>query len=228
MVDLFVDLLLIFVVFLGFLLGLKRGFIGIVAKPVKFAASIGLSFGCSRAFSEAVVVPMIKEPATNYVRDFLYGNCADITAENAADELPTLLKIASAIFDIDINAVADGAGGAVIDAIADKLTLPAVQTVALVISFVLLLVITNIGLAIALSIIKSLFKSGVLGAFNKFLGVVFGFAFFFIVSWALAVFIEFAVNLPSVAEYEIVKSFDGGVVYKFFNEYNPIELLLSF
>ena len=93
MVNLLVDILLVFVVFLGFILGMKRGFVGIVAKPVKFAASIGISFGCTRAFSESVIVPMIKDPATNYVRDFLYGNCSAITAENAADELPTLLRI---------------------------------------------------------------------------------------------------------------------------------------
>ena len=97
-----------------------------------------------------------------------------------------------------------------------------------VISFVVLLIIANIGLAIALSVIKSLFKSGVLGAFNRFLGVVFGVSFFFIIAWALAVLIEFLVNLPSAMEYEIIRSFNGGMVYNFLNEYNPIELLLSF
>ena len=228
MVDFFVDILLVFVVFIGFYLGYKRGFVGIIARPVKFAASIAISFGCASAFSESVVVPMIREPATNYVSNFLYENCTGVTAETVADEIPTLLKISAAIFGIDVNEVAEGAEGTVIDAIADKLTLPAVQTVGLVISFVVLLIITSIALSIVLSLIKALFKDGVLGAFNKFLGIVFGVAFFFIAAWALAVLIAFLSNQPTFAESVIFKDFEGGIVYRFFNEYNPIELLLSF
>lgn len=223
-----VDLILVSVILVGIFLGSRRGFVGIVARPVKFAASLGIAFGFSRAFSEAVILPMIELPATNYVKDFLYKNCSGITAQSASDELPTVMKIAAAIFDIDITSVAEGASGTVIDAIADKLTHPVISTLSLVISFIALLIIANIALAIVLAMIKLLFKKGILGVFNKLLGVVFGLAFFFIISWGLAVVFEFVINMPSVQSSAWAAEFEGGYVYKFLNEYNPIELLLSF
>ena len=228
MLKIAVDVILVAVVLIGIILGWRRGFVGIVAKPVKFAASLGISFGFARAFSSAIILPMIESPASNYVREFLYKNCSGITAETAADELPTLMKMAAAIFGIDINQVAQGSSGSVIDAIADKLTHPVISTVSIVISFFALLIISNIALAIALAFIKSLFKKGILGAFNKVLGVVFGLAFFFIISWGLAVIFELIINLPSVQAASWAADFEGGYVYSFLNEYNPIELLLSF
>ena len=228
MLKIVVDLILVAVVVVGIVLGWRRGFVGIVAKPVKFAASLGISFGFAKAFSTSIVLPMIESPASNYVRDFLYKNCSGITAETAADELPTLMKIAAAVFDIDISQVAEGSGGSVIDVIAEKLTHPVISMVSIVISFFALLIISNIVLAIAIAIIKSLFKKGILGAFNKVLGVIFGLAFFFIISWGLAVIFELIINIPSVSEASWAAEFEGGFVYAFLNEYNPIELLLSF
>jgi uncharacterized membrane protein required for colicin V production len=228
MLDVIVDIILVLVVFMGLILGWKRGFVGIVAKPVKFVASIGIAFGFSGALAEKIVTPMIKGPATNYVKDFLYTNCQSVTVENASEELPTILKIAAAIFNIDITNVAENATGTVIDAIAENLTAPVINVVSVVISFIALLIISNIVLALALGIINLIFKGGVLGGINKVLGVVFGVAFFLIISWALAVVFEFVVNLPALSEVAWAKDFEGGFVYKFFNEYNPIELLLSF
>lgn len=228
MLQVIVDLVLVAVVLVGIILGWRRGFVGIVARPVKFAASLGIAFGFSGAFSNAVVLPLIEAPATNYVKEFLYRNCSGITAQTAADELPTVMKIAAAMFDIDISHVAENASGTVIDAIADKLTLPVISTVSVVISFIALLIIANIALALALALIKALFKKGILGVFNKMLGIVFGLAFFFIISWGLAVIFELVINMPSVSTAKWASEFEGGFVYKFLNEYNPIELLLSF
>ena len=228
MLEISVDFILVAIVVIGIILGWRRGFVGIVAKPVKFAASLGISFGFAGAFSSAVILPMIESPASNYVKDFLYKNCSGITAETAADELPTVMKIAAAMFDIDITQVAQSSSGSVVDTIADKLTHPVISTVSVVISFFALLIISNIVLAIALAIIKMLFKKGVLGAFNKVLGLIFGFAFFFIISWGVAVIFELIINLPSVRVASWAADFEGGYVYAFLNEYNPIELLLSF
>ncbi len=225
MSNVIVDIILVLVVFVGFMLGWRRGFVGIVARPVKFVASIGIAFGYASAFSGAVIMPLIEAPATNYVKDFLYRN---ITETTAADDLPTILKIAAAVFDIDLNSVTENAGGSVVDAIVEKMTLPVIETVSLVLAFIALLIIANIVIAIAIAIIKSIFKNGVLGVCNKILGIVFGLAFFFIIAWALAVILEFAIHLPALRDAAWVNDFDGGFIYKFLNEYNPLELLLSF
>ena len=228
MSDFIVDALLVLVVFIGTVVGYKRGFIGFIAKPVKFVLSLVLSFGYAGRFASAVVSPMIEAPATNYIKEFLYTNCQNITAGNVKDELPTMLKIAAATFNVDIEQVASDATGAVVDAIADKLTSPVIGVIAMVISFVVLLIVLNIALSIALFSIKMLFKNGVLGFFNKGLGLIFGFAFSFVVAWALAVGFDFVIHLPSLEANAWVQSFEGGAIYRFLNEYNPIELLLSF
>ncbi len=229
MLKFIVDAVLVIVVLVGLVMGLKRGFVGIVAKPVKFVASLALAFGLCSSVAKSLIVPYIGEPASNYVKDFLYANCSGITAETAAEELPTMLKIAAGMFDININEVASNAGGTVIDAIADKLTAPVIDVVAIVIAFIAVLILANIALSIVLAIINSIFKAGVLGAFNKILGVVFGIAFAVIIAWGLAVIFNLVLNIPAVSELDWVKNFaDGGFIYKFLNEYNPIELLLSF
>ena len=228
MPDFIVDAVLVTVVFIGAVMGYKRGFIAFIAKPLKFVLSLVLSFGYASSFATSVITPMIEAPATNYIKEFLYTNCQNITAENVSEELPTMLKIAAATFNVDVSQIANDATGTVVDALADKLTAPVIGVISTIISFVVLLIIVNIVLSIVIAIIKSLFKNGVLGFFNKGLGLVFGFAFSFVVAWALAVGFDFAIHLPALADNAWIQSFEGGAIYKFFNEYNPIELLLSF
>lgn len=228
MPDFIVDAVLVLVVFIGTVLGYKRGFIAFIAKPLKFVLSLGISFGYASRFAASVVTPMIEAPATNYIKEFLYTNCQNITAENVREELPTMLKIAAATFNVNVDQVAADATGSVVDAIADKLTAPVIGVISTVISFVVLLIVLNVLISIALFIIKMLFKNGVLGIFNKGLGLIFGFAFSFVIAWVLAVGIDFAIHLPSLEANAWVQSFEGGAIYKFLNEYNPIELLLSF
>ena len=67
MPDFIVDAVLVLVIFFGAVLGYKRGFIGFVAKPLKFVLSLGLSFGCAGRFASSTVTPIIEAPATNYV-----------------------------------------------------------------------------------------------------------------------------------------------------------------
>lgn len=228
MPDFIVDAALVLVVLIGTVIGYKRGFVAFIAKPLKFVLSIGLSFGYATRFAASVVTPMIEAPATNYIKEFLYTNCQNITAENVKEELPTMLKIAAATFNVDVSQVANDATGTVVDALADKLTSPVIGVISTVISFVVLLIILNVVLSVAIGFIKALFKNGVLGFFNKGLGLVFGFAFSFVVAWALAVGFDFAIHLPVLADNAWIQSFEGGAIYRFLNEYNPIELLLSF
>ncbi len=224
-----VDAILIIIIMSGIVIGLKKGFVKIIAKPVKFVASISLAFGLCATVANTFVVPYIEEPVSNYVEDFLYENCKEITADNASQELPTILKIAAGMFDIDIDQVASDATGTVIEAVAEKLTAPVINVVAIVIAFIIVLILSNILIAICLAIINAIFKSGPLGILNKSLGVVFGVAFSFILAWGAAVLLNFVMNVPAVNSMPWVSEFsDGGFVYKFLNKYNPIELLLSF
>ena len=222
------EVLLCAIVVVGAVLGIKRGFVSIAAKPVKIIAAIAISVSLYATVSSAIVFPVIEAPVTNYISEFLYENCATIPAENVTEELPTLLKMAAGLANVDVENVASNAGAAVLDAIVEHLTAPVLNVISGLISFILVYFVASILLSIALWFLNLLFKDGVLGALNKFLGFVFGTSLFLIIAWGLAVVIELVFHLPAFESNELISTFEGGWIYRFFNTYNPIELLLSF
>ncbi len=223
-----IDVILVAIVLIGAVIGIKKGFIKMAAKPVKFVAAIALAFAICAGVAETFITPLIEEPVTNYVTEFLYDNCADLTAENAAEELPTLLKISAAIFDIDVAEVTEGVGTAILDAIVENLTTPVINVVSIIISFVIVYILASLVFSLVLAIINAIFSRGILGVLNKALGFVFTGAVALIASWALAVVFEFVIHLPMLEGVELLNEFSGGFIYNFFNTYSPIELLLSF
>ncbi len=222
------EVLLCAIVVVGAVLGVKRGFVSIAAKPVKIIAAIAIAVSLYGTISTAIVFPLIEAPVTSYISEFLYENCASITAENVTEELPTLLKMAAGLANVDVETVANNAGSAVLDAIVEHLTAPVLNVISGLISFVLVYFVASIALSIALWFLNLLFKDGVLGALNKLLGFVFGTSLFLIISWGLAVVIDIVFHLPAFESNEMISTFEGGWIYRFFNTYNPIELLLSF
>ncbi len=229
MVNIIVDIVLILVVLAGFILGIKRGFIKTVAKPVKLALAIVIAFSFAAPASEAFIEPTVKEPISNQIEGVLLEKSETLTPENMNEELPTLLKIAATVFNIQIDGVsADADSEEIIAQIVDKLISPAVHIISTAIAFLVLYIVSNIALSILLSILNSVFDTGFVGTVNKILGAVFSTALFVIFAWLLTLLFTYIIHAPALAQQEWVKNFDGGFVYDFFNKFNPIDWLLSF
>lgn len=225
------NIILCAMIVFGVVFGIKRGFISMAAKPVKLVAALAIAIAFCSAFANAVIHPIIDAPIANYVRDFLYANCQNITEANVTEELPTLIKISAAVVGISVEELAGdaaNAGEAILDAIVDNLTSPVTEIVAIVVSFVLLYIISKILLSVAFWFINAIFQSGVFGLLNKLVGVVFGFACSVIAGWILVSLLEFVFNLPAFDQIEFINEFDGKFLYEFYKNYNPIELMLSF
>ena len=75
---------------------------------------------------------------------------------------------------------------------------------------------------------NKMFKEGVFGILNRILGFIFLTIIAVAAAWVLAVLISFVINLPAFHDINAIKEFTGGPFYRFFNNYNPVELLLSF
>lgn len=223
---LIVEIILCIIMAAGIVVGIKMGFIKMASKPVKLILAIIIAFSCARGFADSTVEPMIDGPITNYVTDFLYENCGDITAENAEEELPTVLKMAAGIAGIDISEAAGT--GDVIANLSESLIDPVVDLVATIISFVALYVISRIGLFFGFVLLKFLFGGGVFGFADKLLGTVFATFLSIVVAWGVAVLLELVFHAPVFADNSIITEFEGGFFFRTFNEYNPVELLLSF
>ena len=226
--DIVVDIILaaIFVVFAA--IGIKCGFIKLAAKPVKFVLAIVLAFNLCQEVATTIVTPIIDEPITNYVSDFLYSNCSDLVGENLADKLPTLLKLAATYAGVDVNSLIGASGSDVINAIVVNLIAPVIDFIAVVIAFFGLYILSKVALWIVFGFINLMFKRGILGVLNRALGFVFFGFLGIVVAWGVAVITELVIHVPAFADNAMLSTFEGGFVYKFFNTYNPMELLLSF
>jgi hypothetical protein len=193
------------------------------AKPTKLILSLVLAFSLCTSVANGIVAPIIEQPITNYIYEFLVENCPEINIDNVAQELPTILKMAAGMYGINIEEiVAQNAGRDIIAEITATLAEPVISIFALIISFVLLYVISKLLITLALSLIDLVFSNGVFGALNKTLGGISGAIISFAVAWAVAVFIEFLYHINGAG------LDNPGILYTFFNTYSPIELLLSF
>lgn len=221
--SIFVEILLWVILVIGIALGIKSGFIRMAAKPTKLILSLVLAFSLCTSVANGIVAPIIEQPITNYIYEFLVENCPEINIENVAQELPTILKMAAGMYGIDIEEiVAQNAGRDIIAEITATLAEPVISIFALIISFVLLYIISKLLITLALSLIDLVFSNGVFGVLNKTLGGISGAIISFAVAWAVAVFIEFLYHINGAG------LDNPGILYTFFNTYSPIELLLSF
>ena len=228
LLNVIVDLVLCAIIVAGAIIGIVRGFIKIAAKPVKFIAAIVIAFSLCNPVAEKIISPVIEDSVTNYISDYLDEKVAALTPENVEEELPTVLKMAAGIFDIDLKQVVEEGSNAVVETIVDKLAGPVVNIISVILAFIALYFISKLLLGLLLSLINLMFKNGLFGALNKALGFIFLTIIAIAAAWALAVIIAFLFNLPVFQANEAIQEFTGGFFYKFFNTYNPVELLLSF
>jgi uncharacterized membrane protein required for colicin V production len=134
-------------------MGIKRGFVKTVAKPVKIILTLIIAFSFASSFSEKTVEPRIGPSISNQVEDYILEKCGDLTPDNLDEELPTLLKISAGIFDIDIDEVmSESSAEGVVSAIIEVLVSPVVRVVSIIISFVILCLISSIVLSFSASL----------------------------------------------------------------------------
>jgi len=224
-----VESVLILTVLIGTAVGIKRGFVKTVAKPVRIILSLWVAFSLAVSFSDGIIEPRIGPSVSNQVEEYVLEKCGDITSENVDDELPTLLKIAAAIFDVDIEGrIADDSEASVVSVIVKSLVDPVVHVVSVIISFIILLLISSLLLSLIFWLLSAILDTGVVGVFNRILGGAVLGVFAFFIAWLAASTFTYIINLPSVSALEWARDFEGGAIYRFFNSFNPVELLLSF
>ena len=219
-----IDIILALIVLGGAFVGFKRGFISTVAKPVKLVLCIVVAFSLASSVATAVIEPIIGETVENQISDYLTEKIEEDT--EGEFELPTLLKLAALLLEVDVDSIQSEKDYA--DALVESIASPVIHFVAVIISFVLLYFALKIILGILLKILDSAFNTGIVGAFNKTLGLVFGTVLSVTAAWAVVSVFEFVINTSLFENAVWLSEFEGGYIYNFFKAYNPIDLLLSF
>ena len=221
-----VDLVLLGIIGLGVYYGISKGFVTMAAKPFKTFFALIVAYTCSSWFAKLIVVPIVRAPITGYVSDFLYKNIPNVSPDTAAEELPTLLKMAAAAFGVNYQGEIDGKS--YLDTLCTTLSAPVVNLVSIIISAIALFFIGKLLFSLALFLLNKFCENGVLEKVNKVLGIVFGSFIFVIVAWAIAVLLSVIFHLPAFDSNEAVSGFEGFLVYRLLNAFNPIVILLSF
>lgn len=223
-----VDIVLIAIILIGAIIGVKKGLFITVSKPVRLFLAVFLAFKLCDWFAGLVIDPMIQAPLTNQIADYLVKKCGGLTAIQDPKQLPTLLRIAAGLVGVDVTSITGENTATFISELVNKLAVPAIHFVSVILSFIILYFLLKLLLKIVFSILNGLVDNGILGVLNRTLGFVFNTAFAFVISWALVSLFSYFISIPAIASNEWAAGFDGGFVYKFFKNMSPMDLLLSF
>ena len=222
------EIILLAVIIGGFYYGLERGFIRIAAKPIKIVLCFVLAFSLCKGVGAKIVAPLIQAPITNYIKEYMYENCAALSPDNVFESTPTILKIAASAFDVELADFDEGASGVFLEKIIVNLTSPAVLLISVIIAFVLIYLISKLLLSGAMLIVNSVFEIGVLAKINRIMGVILAGLMSFLIAWAAVSIIDFFFHMSIFDKVTFIKSFDGGPLYRLFKSISPIGILLSF
>jgi uncharacterized membrane protein required for colicin V production len=203
------------IILIGLIIGIKKGFISIVSKPIKIIAAIAISISFATPVGTGIIQPYIQEPITDAFAEQIYENCPDISAETTADDLPTILKLVATVFNVEISEDAENADDA-IHQIAESFATPVVNAISIAVGFVVLIVASSVILSLAFMLLNSVFNSGPLAIINRALGAILMVIFALIICWVII----------SIAGDKL--PFQGGFIYDFFKNKNPMELILQF
>lgn len=226
--DIIFELILLCILVGGAYAGIKFGFIQIVAKPIKTLASLSFAFLLCRGVGTEVIAPIIQAPVSNYIKDFIYTNCANLSHNNLSSEVPTLLKIAGAAFNVDLNALDAPSTDLLLDNVVLKLTNPTVCLIGIIVAFVILLFVGRLLISLGIYLVNSYCRGGVIAIVNKSMGFVLAGLLSFLCAWAFVSVAEFFFHLPIFDGSAAIRDFNGGFLYKLLLSISPLELLLSF
>ena len=227
--NVFFDIILVGILLCGVALGIKNGFVDTVARPIKFVFAIAMAVSLAASFGSAIIEPIIGPAISHKIADILIEEYSEITAANANESLPTLIKLAAIMCGVDITDVASSAEGiSVIEAVADAVTTPMVEIISTIFGFIAVYFLSKLLFSFGLVFVNSIVRRGVVGGVNRALGSVFGLFFAFVIGWAFTSVIEFFFNIPVIASANWVENFTGGPVYNFFKSFTPLDRLLSF
>ena len=221
-----IDLVLVMILLIGLIVGYKRGFIKIISVPLRRILALVIAFGSAGAFGSLVINPFISEPITASISAIIYENCPDILTGAALENLPLVLRIAASLSGVDIGALANGQDNladAVIFALAD----PIIGLISTVLSFIILLILSLLVIKFLFFLLDTYSQEGIIGAVNKIAGGAVNLLLAVAIDWILVSAFSFIINLDAMSSVEWASSFNGGFIYRFFDDFNPLELILK-
>ncbi len=226
--NIIVDIVLCLILLVGFIWGLISGFIKTVAKPVKFVLSIAIALSLASVVGMGVIKPLVSEPIVAQMTEFLTEKFGEIISTSSVDELPTLIKLAASLAEVNLDQLASAEGQeALVVTFVEAITDPVLNIISSVIAFIILYILAKIVIGIVFAIINSIVDNGIVGVVNRILGCILMTCLAAALVWCLCAISELILGLPFMADQAWVREFTGGAVYTFFKNLSPVDLLLN-
>lgn len=219
----FTDLILVFILIGGSYYGYKRGLIMLLARPLRPYLSLLVAFNYCRPLGSFAITPIIEKPITELIRKYLYDRFIGASLEEGIEEIPTVLRLALTGLGVGIKGEAhtlEDAMEIILLTLSDML----VDLLSTVIAFLLIFIITKLAISLLVNLIDLLADKSLLGAVNRFLGIVVSFALSLIAARLVAVGIYHLMDAKVID----ASSFNGGPLFRFFISFSPLGLLLGF
>jgi hypothetical protein len=209
------DIALILIFVIGIFIGWAKGFFAIITKPIKIILAAILTYLTAAAVIEGWTGPYFQNLLGEKINLYLVEKCPDIASAEGADVLPSVLRLAAKIFSVDLSA-ATGSGSDLINELSAILAVPLGSFVATVVTYVAGFFVFLIALSLVVSVFSAIFRSGVLRIVDSSAGLLLMAGVSFMLSCLVATMVA-----------NVAPEFEGGVVYVFFRDFDPIGKLMS-
>lgn len=219
--NLFFDIILLTVFVGGAYFGYKKGAFRLVAGALKGVACFLLSISLTDCVANTLIAPLIRAPITNYLLDFTQKRIATLSGNNT----PTLFKIANVLFNENnpTDKIISTVEGWI-----EFFSNPIVALISRIFAFVLIFIGLRYIIRFLIYLLDSCFNLGVIGWFNKAIGLFLSLCLGFFVCWVFCSATEYLLSLDVFASSRLVADFDGGILYRFFKEFTLLSLIFSF
>ena len=211
-----VDIILLLIIAVGLVLGFKKGFFGVVTKPLKLVASICLTILISSPIINAWTRPFFAAKVENWIYNSLVESTAGLSGEMTTETMPVLLKLFVEILNVDLTGVENAATESILSAIAQQMALPIGNLIAVVVTYALLFIILMLLLSVLLSLADIILTKGWIGKVNKLLGLLLGGVIASVIACIFA-------NIC----YKISPTFASGAITEFFKNINPFAIVMQ-
>lgn len=221
-ITILIDVILLTILGVGIFLGIKKGFIMALSKPIKICMAIFLAISLCSVVASGIIQPIIEESVTGQVAAYITENAADFIEEG---DIPTLIKLAAELNGVDISVENFND---TVTAVVTKIAVPVVHFISVIIAFVLVYAVSRLLLWPTFIMIDKATSDGLIGRVNKTLGCIFGLLVATLTAWFLVCLFDFFLGLSFMENREWVLNFRGGFIYGFFSSLSPVAVLLSF
>ncbi len=228
MINYIIDALLILIVFISMIVGAKRGFIKTVAiKPIKILVSIFAAFKLCGKGALIIEDKYILPPISSKLSGYFEGVSGELTAENASDNTPVVIRFLANLMGVDINEVAGNADGDIAGALADSLASPVAHAVSSVIAFIVIYILARVLLWLCVLLVDGIFSAPGLSIVNSVLGAIFGIAVGLMFAWLCALVINSVAPLLDGKDFFKDYSLENTYVLKRLCGFDPLEYILN-